>query len=54
MWQLQNFLGITVFLRNVKQYNHLMYISFKIVTLCKYTILSAIVKVLETFLEAIS
>ena len=36
-----------------KKYNHLSYISFKIVPLCNYTVLSATVKVFETFLEAI-
>ena len=36
-----------------KQCNHLNYSSFKIVPLRTYTLLSATVKVLETFLEAI-
>jgi hypothetical protein len=44
---------VTLFLRNTKQYNQLSYISFKIVPLCKYTVLPATVNVLETFLEAI-
>jgi len=39
--------------QTAKQYNHLSYISFKIVPLCNYTLLPATVKVLETFLEAI-
>jgi len=38
---------------NTKQYNHLSYISFKIVHLCNYTLLLANVKVFETFLEFI-
>jgi hypothetical protein len=44
---------ITLFLRNTKLYNHLSYTSFKIVPLCKYTLLPATVKVLEIFLVAI-
>jgi hypothetical protein len=40
-----------LFLGNIKPYNHISYISFKIVPLCKYTLLSAAVKVLDTFLE---
>jgi len=44
---------VTLFLRNTQQYNHVRYISFKIVPLCKYTLLPATVNVLETFLEAI-
>ena len=32
---------------------YLNYISFKIVPLCKYTLLPATVNVLETFMEAI-
>jgi hypothetical protein len=47
---LQNDLGITLLLRNAKQYNHLSYISSKIVPLCNYTLLPATEKVLETFL----
>jgi len=44
---------INLFLRTTKQYNHLSYISFKIVPLCKYTLQPATIKVLETFLEVI-
>jgi len=51
--QLQNVPGITLYLRNTKQNNHLRYISFKTSLLCNYTLLSANVKVLETFLEVI-
>ena len=40
-------------LRNTKQYNHLSYISLKIVPFCNYTLLQATVIILETFLEAI-
>jgi len=36
-----------------QQYNYLNYISFKILSLCNFTLLSATVRVLETFLEAI-
>ena len=36
-----------------KQYNNLSYISFQIVPMCNYTLLSATVKVVETFLEDI-
>jgi len=53
MWLLQNVPGITLFLRNTKKHNYLSYISFKIAPLCKYTLLPATVKLLETFLEAI-
>jgi hypothetical protein len=45
--------GITLFLRNRKQFNHLSYFFFNIVPLWKYTLLPATVKVLEAFLEAI-
>jgi hypothetical protein len=45
--------GVTLFSRNIKQYNNLNYVSFKICPLCNYTLLPATVKVLETFLEAI-
>ena len=41
-----------LFPRNMKQYNYLSRISFKLVPLCNYTPLSATVKVSETFLEA--
>ena len=34
-WLLQNVSGVTLFLRNTKEYNHLSYISFKIVPLWK-------------------
>jgi hypothetical protein len=40
-------------LRNTKECNHLSYISFQIVLLCKYTLLETTVEVMETFLEAI-
>jgi hypothetical protein len=50
----QNVTRITLIMRNSKQYNHLSYISFKIVPLCNYTLMLATVKVLETFLEAFS
>ena len=43
--------GITLFLRNTKQFNHLSYISFRKVLLWKYTFLPATVKVLEIFLQ---
>ena len=36
-----------------KQYNHLSYISFQIITLCRYTLLPTTVKVMEILLEAI-
>ena len=52
-WLLQNVPGFTLFLRNTKQHNHLSYISFKIAPLCKHALLTATVKLLETFLEAI-
>jgi len=42
-----------LFPRNTEQYNHLSCISFKLIPLCNYTLLSATVKVSETFLEAI-
>jgi hypothetical protein len=50
---LQNVPRITLGLRNTKQYNHLSYISFKTIFLYNYTLLSANLKVLETFLEVI-
>jgi hypothetical protein len=40
-------------MRNAKYYNHLSYISLKIVPLCNYKLLPATLNVLETFLEAI-
>jgi len=40
MWYLQNVPGITLFLKNTKQYNILSYISFKIVPLCESTLAS--------------
>ena len=40
------------FLRNTQQYNHLSYNSLKTAPLCNYALLSATVKVSETFLEA--
>ena len=46
-------MGITLFLTNTKQYNHLSNTSFKIVPLCNYTLLPTTVRVLESFLEAI-
>ena len=52
-WWLHSVPGITLFVRNTKQYDHLSYISFKTVTFCDYTLLPATLKVLETFLEAI-
>jgi len=45
--------GITLLLRNTKQYNHLGYISFKIVPLSNYTLLPATVQMLRTALEVI-
>jgi len=36
MWQHQNVPRITLILSNTKQYNHLGYISFKVVALCNY------------------
>jgi hypothetical protein len=51
-WYIQNIPGITLILVNTK-HNYLSYISSKIFLLCNYALLSAIVKVLETFLEAI-
>lgn len=53
MWWLQNIPGISLFLQNAKEYNHSSYISFKIVSLWKYELLPAAVKMLETFLGAI-
>jgi len=38
---------------NTEQYNQLSCISFKIFPWCKYTLLPATVKVIETFLEVI-
>jgi hypothetical protein len=45
--------GIGLFMRNTKQNHHLSYISFKLVPLCNYTLLSETVNELETFLEVI-
>jgi hypothetical protein len=45
--------GINLFLRNIKQYNHLSYASFKIVPLRNSSLLPATVEVLETFHEVI-
>jgi len=53
MSYLQNVPGIPLSLRNIQQYNNLSYIYFKIFPLCSNTVLAAIVKVLETLLEAI-
>jgi hypothetical protein len=54
MWYLQNVSEITSYQIYTKQYNYFSYISFKeIVPLRKYTFLSATLRVLETFLEAI-
>jgi hypothetical protein len=39
--------------RNTAQYNDLSNISFKIVILCKYAVLTVTLKVFETFLKAI-
>jgi len=39
-------------MRQTKQYSHLNYVSFQIVSLCNYTLLPATVKVLETCLAA--
>jgi hypothetical protein len=47
MWQLQNVPGITLFLRNAKQYSHLSYIFIKIVVLCNYTLLPMFLEVLQ-------
>jgi len=44
-------LGIFL-LRNAKEYNHLSYISLKIVHLWNYTFLPAILNLLDSFLEA--
>jgi hypothetical protein len=54
MWWLQNVPGITLYQRNTKQFNHLSYISFKIVLLCNCSFFLATVKLLGTFLKAIS
>jgi len=51
--QLQNVHGITLFLRNTKQYNHLSYTGIKTVLLCNYKFLLAIINVLKFFLEVI-
>jgi len=51
--QLQNVLGITLLLRNTKQYNQRSYVSSKIFPLCNHKILPANAQVLGTFLEAI-
>lgn len=53
MWCLRTVPGITSFLSHTKEYYHLRHISFKIVSLCNYILLSASVKVLKTLLEAI-
>jgi hypothetical protein len=37
----------------LKEYNYLSYVSFKIAPLGNYTLVSATVKALETFLESI-
>jgi hypothetical protein len=42
-----------LFLRNTKHYSHWSCLSLKVVPLCNYTFLPAIVQVLVTFLEAI-
>ena len=47
------FPGSLIFLKNIKEYNHLSYIFFRIVPLFNCTLFPANVKVLETFLEAI-
>ena len=49
---LQNIPGITLFLRNTKQYNHATFL-LQNSPLCKYPLLRATVNMLETFLEAI-
>ena len=36
-----------------KYYNHLSYTAFKVVTFFKYKLLTATVKILETFLESV-
>jgi len=43
--------GITLSLRNTKQYNNLSYISFKIFPLLIYKLVPASVKLLDTLLE---
>jgi len=48
--KLQIIPGITSFLRNTKQYNLFSNSAFKIVSLCKHTLLPASVKFLETIL----
>ena len=53
MWLLQNAPGIIFVSEKYKTAQSLSYISFKIAPLCKYTLLPATVKLLETFLEAI-
>ena len=45
--------GITLLVRNKKQYNHLGYISFKTAPLCNYTLLPATVQMLRTNLGVI-
>jgi hypothetical protein len=53
MWLLQNAPGIIFVSEKYKTAQSLSYISLKIAPLCKYTLLPATVKLLETFLEAI-
>jgi hypothetical protein len=53
MCQLQNVLGIAFFLRNTKEYGHYSNISHKLVPCGNYTLRPAIVKVLDTSLQAI-
>jgi hypothetical protein len=48
-----NFAGITLFLRNTKEYNDLNFVAFIMFLLCNCTILPTTVDLLETFLEAI-
>jgi len=51
---LQNIPGITSFLKNKKKhYNNLSYIYYKILPFYNYTLLTATVKLSESFLEAI-
>ena len=52
-WKLQNITGINLIPRNTKRHGHLRYSFFKIVSLCKYTLLPGKIKALETFLEVI-
>jgi len=46
-WKLLNVPGITLSLRNTKQYNYLSCSSFKRVPLCSYTLLPVTVKTLK-------